>query len=75
VLRPVVEPIERGRNRTLTPAFLAQVAQVARDARSQGVSTRRAVADRWDVSPYTARNWLSKISKAREEGHLGDEEK
>jgi hypothetical protein len=62
----VVGEVLRGRRRrVLTPALLAEVAAVYRDARRDGTPVRVAVAQRWIIPENTARNW---IAAARREG-------
>jgi hypothetical protein len=63
VLRPATARVERPARRrptVLTPSHLAEVARVCADARERGESTRRAVADAFDISENTARNWIQK---------------
>jgi hypothetical protein len=52
----------------LTPRHLKEVARVYRDALAAGISTQRAIQDRWPpISGTTARRW---VLRARREGYL-----
>jgi hypothetical protein len=56
-----------GRPPTHGPEHFAQVAQMARQARSAGQSARRAIAEHWTVGQPTADKWMR---QARELGLL-----
>lgn len=52
----------------LTPVHLREVARVYREAVAAGISTQRAIQDRWPtISATTARRW---VLLARKSGHL-----
>ena len=57
------------RRRPLSDEFLADVADVYREALAAGSSTGRAIQERWPSTEANARRW---ISRARKAGFLGD---
>jgi hypothetical protein len=60
-VRPAAVPVaqsRRRRPRVLTPELLDEVARVVLAARAEGTSTRRAVAERFEIPMNTARNWI-----------------
>ena len=57
-------PRKRGR-RPLSDEHLDEVLVVARNARAQKRPASRVIAETWNVTPETARQWLHKARKAR----------
>jgi hypothetical protein len=57
-------PRKRGR-RPLSDEHLDEVLAVAHNARAQKQPVSTAIAERWNVTPETARQWLHKARKAR----------
>jgi hypothetical protein len=52
----------------LTDEFLKQVTSTYKEAAAKGVSTQKAIQERWPTSPANARRW---VAHARRRGFLG----
>jgi len=59
------EPIDGPARRDMTRGFLAQVAQVWKDARAEGVGGTKAVKDSFGVSYRTAARWVAAARESK----------